>query len=346
VKQFIKTALLFIMSIVVSGLIGESAARVGFPQWREFLSEWFMDRTVVPGFGAVLIGRAGFDGYFSQNNGDFRAHIKINDFGFRQPGPISDSDGRIWVVGDSYAFGWGVDGEQMTSSKLAVAANFPTYNIASPGADICGYQALVSRVPKKLKPRGIIVMLTLENDIRIYNCAAERKPMPSASDASIRFNLPTAKEFMMKHSALYNFSAVTVKRSSVLREFFVTVGLLARAHVKHGSFSAADITRRVASVISELKNLRDMVPVDTPFATLLIPARFEIRDNDGLFRQLRETVKKQLLQHNFDVIDPFGAFRKAGFAATHFAHDGHWSPRGHEIAADAGAQWIQSRSLK
>ena len=345
-RPFIKTALLLIVSIVVSGLIGESAARVGFPQWREFLSEWFMDRTVVPGFGAVSIGRAGFDGYFSQNNGDFRVHIKINKFGHRQSGSVADSDGRVWIVGDSFAFGWGVDGDQMTSSKLEVAANIRTYNIASPGADICGYQALVSRIPKKFKPRGIIVMLTLENDIRIYNCAAENSQMQSASDVDIRINLPTAKEFMMKHSALYNVSAVTAKRSPVLRELLMTVGLLARPHIKHGSFGEDDIERRGASVVSELKVLRDMVPADTPFATLLIPSRFEVRDNDNLFRRLREAVKKQLSNHNLDVIDPFEAFRKAGFTATHFAHDGHWSPRGHQIAAAAAAQWIQERGLQ
>ena len=57
----------------------ETVIRFTMPEWREFSSGRFMHRTVVPGHAPIDLGRAGFDGYFAQNNGDFRARIRIND---------------------------------------------------------------------------------------------------------------------------------------------------------------------------------------------------------------------------------------------------------------------------
>ncbi len=151
----------------------EGVLRVVMPHWQEFYSGRFMHVVQVPEHGLVTTGRPGFDGYFSQNNGDFRVRLQINDFGFRNPDPVNKADGRIWFIGDSMAFGWGVEQNEMYSSVAGALLNAPTYNVASPGTNVCGYQALLARTLKHASPRAVIVGLILENDIGDYDCRAE-----------------------------------------------------------------------------------------------------------------------------------------------------------------------------
>ena len=80
---------------------------------------------------------------------------------------------------------------------------------------------------------------------------------------------------------------------------------------------------------------------NVPFAVLIAPARFELRDNDRFYTGLRRRLTAALRQRNIAVIDPTAGFMAAGFSPTHFVHDGHWSPLGHEIAGKAVAGWLR-----
>ena len=82
-----------------------------------------------------------------------------------------------------------------------------------------------------------------------------------------------------------------------------------------------------------------------PLAVLITPARFEIRDNHLFYSELRERTILELANNNIAVIDPIADFKTAGFKQTHFKHDGHWSPLGHEIAGKAVAQWLTGQGL-
>ena len=170
-----------LVGIVLAGVFAEGALRVAMPHWREFYSGWFIGKAVVPGHGVVNIGKPGFDGYFAQNNGDFRVRITVNDFGLRDPNPVEAAAGRIWIIGDSMSFGWGVEHDRMYSSVIGGALNAPAYNVASPGTDVCGYQALLARMPENAKPRAVIVGLVLENDVHAYDCRAAARGRERAS---------------------------------------------------------------------------------------------------------------------------------------------------------------------
>ena len=65
---------------------------------------------------------------------------------------------------------------------------------------------------------------------------------------------------------------------------------------------------------------------------LIIPGRFEIRDEDPLYRTLRQMMHRALNKRTVDVVDPFDEFVAVGYSPTHFKHDGHWSSLGHKIA--------------
>ena len=86
-----------------------------------------------------------------------------------------------------------------------------------------------------------------------------------------------------------------------------------------------------------------MLPKHTPFVVLVAAARFEIRDDDPFYRDFRVAMLNKLRANNIDYIDTFDQFKLAGFEATHFKHDGHWVPLGHEIAGKLLSSWFKGK---
>ena len=335
-----KNLALLAVVLILCVAFAEVASRALMPDWRDFYSGRFMARESVAGFGAANVGRAGFDGFFAQNNGDFRVRVTINAHGLRNEEPVEAADGRVWVIGDSFSFGWGVERGEMYSSLIAELSGAPAYNVASPGTDVCGYQALAARMPDGLRPAAVVVGLMLENDVRDYDCAAAAEETAEGKGGGP--SLAGAKILLTRYSALYNLVVVAAKRVDILREPLIALGLVEREHTYKRPFEDDGIEGHAASTAREIVALKGLTG-DVSFAVLLIPSRFEIRDGDSFHHDLRLAMKEALEKEGVAVIDPFGAFTAAGFEATHFAHDGHWSPKGHAIAGRAAAEWLKQR---
>ena len=339
-----------IVGCVLLALAAEGVLRVAMPHWQEFYSGHFMRFIHVPGYGLVTTGRPGFDGYFSHNSGDFRVHMKINEFGLRNPEPVEKADNRIWFIGDSMAFGWGVEQNEMYSSVAEGLLNTPTYNVASPGTNVCGYQALLARTLKHARPRAVIVGLILENDIFNYDCRGDAIKSPiKAVPPDTGFDIISVmglKGFLTQSSALYNFFAVTLKQVAFINKALTNVGLINKEHAYSRANTKAGFKEVLLSTASELVTLKAQIPPKTPFAVLIAPARFEIRDGDPGFQKIRVEMLRALSERGIATIDPIGAFLKAGFQPTHFAHDGHWSPLGHKIAAKAVSDWFSKQNFE
>lgn len=318
--------------------VAEVGLRLLMPEWPEFYSARFMRTIDVEGHGHVATGQPGFDGWFAQNNGDFRARIRINDFGLRNPEPVEAANGAIWVVGDSMTFGWGVEQDEMYSSRIASVLGAKTYNVASPGTDVCGYRALIARMPGGVQPAAVVVGLVLENDLLQYNCSVQATAVALPSPT----RLIDVKVWLTGRSALYNVLAVTLKRVDIVRRTLIAIGLVNQEQAYKRFFAPEEVEAVTASTADELANLRKQLPAGTPFAVLIVPARFEIAYDDQPYHQARVALGRALLARGIGVIDPVKAFEAAGFAPTHFIHDGHWSPLGHRLAGEAAAEWLRA----
>lgn len=324
---------------------GELALRLMMPQWNEFSSARFITTIESPRAGRVAIGIPGYDGWFSQNNGDFRARIRINAFGLRETKPVEAAAGTIWIVGDSMTFGWGVDAEEMYSTQVAGLSGKPTYNVASPGTDVCGYEALIDRMPAATRPAAVVMGLVLENDLKIYECgdAPITSPAQSAPPVSaVTMMIGGTKLWLTEHSALYNFTAIAVKRVTFVTNFLIWAGFIERAHVYEAKFPEDILDRVVVSTADEVVRFRTMLEAGTPFAVLVVPTRFELKDGSTYHRRMREETVAALKSRGITALDPVEDFRQAGFVPTHFLHDGHWSALGHRIAGEAVAAWLGS----
>ena len=335
------------LGLVLGILFAETAGRILFPEWRDFYNGRFMASTYIPGYGKTTIGRAGFDGHFAQNNGDFRIRIEINDFGLRNPEPINKADNRIWVVGDSFTFGWGVEQNEIYSSVIGQILGEATYNVASPGTNVCGYQALIARMPTTARPKAMVVGLTMENDLSVYDCKKADQKSATQGDEAIVLTptLSNLKGLLTEYSAFYNIAVTAMKRIQFINEWLVRLGLAAREHVETKTIEADSLNAIAEGTVRELVWLRDQLATETPLVVLLIPARFEIRDGAPAHRLMRRVITEELGRQGLAFVDPFKGFKQAGFGPTHFAHDGHWSPLGHKIAAQAAADWLRRQNI-
>lgn len=330
---------LLLCSLLLSLAGMELAARLIFAHWRDYHAGRFLFTRLSPEGYMFTAGLPGFDGYFAENNGDFRIHVRLNEQGFRVTEPITSADKRTWFIGDSFTFGWGVEAEESFGAQAGAQTGQPIYNLASPGTDLCGYRGLAALVPPGIQPRAVVIGLTLENDVLVYDCYGAAPP--AGTDATSRSRFIALKEMLTGTSALYNLIVVALKQSAGLRQAMESAGLVEAAH-RPAPAPAVD-TAALASTVSELRRLRAMFPVQAPFAVLLIPARLEVRNADPAMRELRQRAAAALQAEGIDVIDPFPALAAQGFAATHFAHDGHWSARGHHLAADAVSSWMMTK---
>ncbi len=334
-------AVALVLGCVLTVFAAEGVLRLVMPHWREFYSGWFMQTTDVQNHGTVTTGRPGFDGYFAQNNGDFRIHIRVNDFGLRNPDPVDKARDSVWFVGDSMTFGWGVEQKEIYSSVAGHSLNFPTYNVASPGANVCGYQALMARMPDGARPRAVIVGLILENDIAAYDCRKAAREVRSAKKTSST----GLKVFLTRNTALYNFFAVSLKRVGFIRDALSAFGIIAKEHTYTRVLSDSGMAAATKRTAAEIEVIRNALPAGIPFAVLVVPARFEIRDGDAFYRKLRQSMLAALAKRDIPAIDPVKAFTGAGFEPTHFAHDGHWSPLGHALAGQSAAEWLRRQGI-
>lgn len=335
------------LGLILSIALAEVMTRVAMPHWRDFYNARFMRHVSEPGYGVFMTAKPDFNGYFAQNAGDFRHHLRVNAFGLRNDDPVDAAEDRIWVIGDSMAFGWGVEREDTYTAVIADRLNAKTYNVAGPGNNVCGYQGLVARMPAGLKPKAAIVGLTLENDIMETRCSelASRTLDSVDKGRGGRLSLKAIKQWLTGHSALYNFVAVTLKQIDGLKGVLVRLNLVADSHSIHQAPSWDVMVRGIEATADEVVKLRALLPDDIPVAVLIVPTRFEVREGGADFAKSRTRMIKALKSRDLDTIDPFLDFRKAGFGPTHYAHDGHWTPLGHEIAGVAVTKWLKQQEL-
>jgi hypothetical protein len=338
-----------LISLVAGTGLSEALLRVVMPDWREFYSGRFMTGVTVPGHSPVMAGRPGFDGYFSQNNGDFRVRLQLNELGHRNSEPAAAANGQIWTIGDSMTFGWGVERAEMYSEVLEKRLSAPVYNLASPGTDICGYQTMVARMPKDAAPKATVVGLVLENDVRMYDCPAEARESAAQQqnrpDSGSGFSLLAIKQYATQKSALYNFFAVSLKRVAFVQDFLVRLQFLNKPHTVNHRVAPEQLPALAVSTVNEIVRLKSMLPAGAPFLVMVVPTRFEIRDGTPLYKDLRLAVMKELVRRGISAVDPLTAFTAAGFGPTHFKHDGHWSALGHRIAAEAVADNLKKTNF-
>ncbi|MFT7677152.1 MAG: hypothetical protein ACI8QC_001129 [Planctomycetota bacterium] len=103
------------------------------------------------------------------------AHIRFNSLGLRgaEIGPKQPTEKRLLVLGDSVAFGWGVEEQALFGSLLAERLSAQTGSTWTPiNAGVCSYNSIQERL--YLEHRGLalepdlVVLVYIDNDVLTY----------------------------------------------------------------------------------------------------------------------------------------------------------------------------------
>lgn len=307
------------------------------------LGEWAV-RRLFPAFdpsgqvrlvrqGELVLGVPDSRARQRKNTGDYDVGVRFGPRGFRDPRDVAEAQpSDLLVVGDSFAFGWGVEEDERWSNRLEVLSGQRSFNIAMPGQNLDGYDRLL-RHARALGSRSVhlIVSLCMENDVGTYGEAgAMLAEPPPGSLSSAGSWIPVAKLGLGEHSALYGLITEAVHRTPLLERLAERLGLV---QPNLGAVGTRLVTEQsVAATADRLAVLARGYET----TVLLVPSRALWIERSAVEAdRLHRAMVAALVGRGLAVVDPRAAFEAGGEPlAVHFANDGHWNEHGHRIAAE------------
>lgn len=309
--------------VAVALLAFELAARLFFPAF-DPSGQFRFGHDVA---GGLMLGEPGTVARQRKNTGDYDVTVRINARGLRDDKDVAQAAaGDIAVVGDSFAWGWGVRTEERFSDQLQSLTGRRVYNIATP-TDLSGYDKLIDYARKLGGQFGTVVLaICMENDIREYG--------PSPGDADSGPSRESLRDWLERNSAGYLFFTTVTHQTPWLKAPAVWLGLITPnlEGIARNSYSEAAIDSSAAKVAELAKKDR--------LIAVIIPSRaIWTGDNRAIEDRVHKSFVAALGRAGIDVIDLRPLFEAGGQPlAYHFVNDGHWNSRGHRLAAEALAR--------
>lgn len=165
--------LLFLISSIVCLSFAELLAKklLKIPSYSSFYARYLIDGCPSHVQGYVCEDKTmpfALKPYFSHVISDNYYHplpfkVRLDKYGFRNSGNPIDGIYDNVIVGDSVAFGYGVNDDQTISSVLSRKKKQKIYNLAIPGAGPAMYVQMIDRFLKRAKTKKITVLF-YDND--------------------------------------------------------------------------------------------------------------------------------------------------------------------------------------
>jgi hypothetical protein len=370
VRKWTARLLPAVFGIAVGLLLAELCVRLVMPQ----PALQVPDALYAPDPPDLFGLRAGFSGTIT-NRTEFSTEVHVDSLGLRgpEPGAPGAAGLRLLALGDSFAFGVGVEADQTFVRRLAQMLTDQGTPAEGLNAGVPGYgpaeaAAWLERHGLALQPDLVLWAIYLGNDLQDADPASERAQIV---DGFVRrgHGGDSAADWLYVHSQLF----VLVKRAvpaawhSRLR---AALGL-SEPSVTRNLRRELDIYRRqpTAWVVGAREACSDAVArlqaaasgSRVPVVALLVPAAVQLDDDlwrkalaqlgadprdyavdapTRLFQSLLEARGIPTL----DLTPALRAAREDGLE-PYYAADMHWTPAGHELAARELATLIRERGL-
>jgi len=273
-----------------------------------------------------------------KNTGDYDVEIAFNRYGLRDRKDLAAaSESDLFVVGDSYSMGWGVEERERFSDLLDESLEERVFNISIP-TDLLGYASLVRYAESRGAPiRRLVVGLCMENDLLDYD-ALEQTP----THGRPKTGLGRWKAWLTGNSALYTALTTVIHQHPQLRAFAIRAGLLVDniAGMRRNRYSE-DILRMSVDRLARLVE-------DYEATVVVIPSRgLWAGGNEETEGRVHEAFVARLRAAGIDVLDLRSVFEASGNPLQfHFDSDGHWKPEGHRLAASALSAHLSARHAR
>lgn len=252
-------------------------------------------------------------------------HIRTDSLGYRTDTPLSDSD--LVVIGDSYAFGYGVDNDRAYFSPRHT--NMRIKPIGAPGYNMVQELLLMRTFAPSLRGKQVVWFICFGNDLydNIFpNMENYRTPFLYFSQKSKTWSIVSSH--LSAHKWPYNFE-------SSFRE----------KEKWHGNFVAGAFSEKVYSACEFLitEGLDLCQRVDARLAILTVPISHQIATSHSWKRKASRFGKPELFDASLPDRKIQSICEKLAIphipAAQHITSrdlipvDGHWNERGHRKIA-------------
>lgn len=275
-----------------------------------------------------------------KNTGDFDVTVNFNRYGLREKKDIAGATNQdIFLVGDSFAFGWGVEESERVSNRLADLTGRRVFNISVTG-NFDTYEKLLDYAASKgAEVEKVIIMVTMENDLSAYAGKPTGKTQQQPVSRTPRgLSYLSVKELLLTNSALYFLLTSTVHNIPWIRDLAQRLGIIA---------ANLDDKRRPVPSPADIRSSSERLQAiarrfDTTIA--IIPSRaLWYGTRTEALSAVHEDFIGRLEKLDMDVVDLRTVFEKPGAPLTlHFANDPHWTAEGHRVAAAAIAKHMQT----
>ena len=244
------------------------------------------------------------------------------------------------MVGDSFAFGWGVEEHQRVSEQLQGFIRRDVYNISAP-SDILGYRKLLEYAEVNgAEIRNVVVLFNMSNDIGDYDISPEYPPQAKEIDHvpfMVRFF--RLKKFLAANSALYHLLTNLTNQNEVLQFIALKTGLM---------IPLTAVPKRSINdhVIKSTVNHLKLITKKYEAIVVLIPSRgIWIGKNKNFERTNHTKFLKYMKKSGIRFIDMSIIQELGGNPMRyHFKSDGHWNPSGHKLVAKALASQMSFKT--
>ncbi len=322
-------AAVFLLSTAVSVFIAEWSVRLALPDYDPAGQVVWQTH---PRAGTVL-GQPGTTARQIKNSGDYNVSVRFNRHGFRDRQDVSTGhDKDMYVVGDSFAFGWGVEESERFSNVLARLSNERVFNLAA-SLNIDGYEKLFPYAESLGAKFGHVVLsLNMIDDVRRY--AVEEvetltSPVVPPTRNGLDISLMTVKNFLLRESAFYLLMTQSLNHLQPLRRFLISVGIIKTINEISSGLPDRDAISVTADRLAALDRRYDLTVLLIPSRGLWVGAR------RSETREVHDRVIRALRERGVTVIDPLPELEKGDNPLQyHFRNDGHWNPRGHRLIGE------------
>jgi hypothetical protein len=255
-----------------------------------------------------------------------------------QPGPGAVPGApRVAVLGDSVAFGAGVDDVETFASLLEARERWTVANFAVPGWGIDQSLLRYEHEAAGWRPSVVVLNVCLANDLADNMLAsylydpAWPKPYFTIEDGELlphadhlaRSPARLAWRWLWEHSHLLNLLAAPT--SSERREIAHWMG--------RRRLAVKDEAAATRLAVREVKRLQELARLDgTALLVALHPDRAAFEERSPLATRLRDGLSSA----GVTPLDLGASYRAGGWAFSALMLDGlgHLSPRGHAVAAE------------
>ena len=283
--------------------------------------------------------------------GDYDTQVRFNAEGFRDTKLLSEATGSDWfALGDSFTMGMGVDEDKRYANVLeklfqSNGIKASVFNIAIPD-NFIGYQRLLKYAESRtININHLIVGVCMENDIRDYRdgrSSWDFQGLDVNPDGRRLSTKELLRSWFKQHSALYTALSFELQKTELGRRFFERLGVARNVD----SLSRKNTFSEEALVSCRDEMLKIVSDLDA--FVLICPARqLWSGNNCETEARVHERFLQLLRDANVRVVDMKPVFEHEGNPLQfYYAHDPHWNPRGHALAARELFAEIRARDEK